>query len=193
MIKSIIRKSEYEEIYRLLDTVSPVPYDCGILCGAVCCGAGEVLEDPDDFEMGIYLLPGEEKVHSKKGDWLIWSEEQAEDYGFPDSWRGKVYFVRCKNPPHCPREKRPIQCRTFPVLPHFTMDGHLVLIRNQEDLPYLCPLIAEKVELDPAFLEVTYGCWQRLVRDPLIRDLVMMDSKYRNKSGQELALVYEPR
>lgn len=193
MIRSTIRKDEYEEIYRLLDTVSPLPCDCGTLCGAVCCGTEEESAEQDSYEMGIYLLPGEEKVHSKKESWLLWSEERAEDYDFPDSWKGKVFFVRCKTPPHCPREKRPIQCRTFPLTPHFDEDGCLVLILNDVDLPYRCPLIEEEVTLNPDFLEITFSCWERLVRDPLIRDLVMMDSRDRYGSVAEPDFVYDPR
>ena len=210
MIQSTIRKSEYEEIYRLLDTVSPLPFDCGSLCGAVCCGTDDEAwtEHPEIsggsslftdteavdkiLDMGIYLLPGEEKIHSKNDDWLIWSEEQAEDYEFPDSWKGKVFFVRCKTPPHCPREKRPIQCRTFPLTPHFMEDGRLVMILNDLELPYRCPLIEEKIRLNRSFLEVTHECWQRLVKDPLIRDLIQMDSEERGEYGEEPVIVYDP-
>ena len=190
MMKSSIKKTEYEEIYRLLDAVSPLPYDCGTLCGAICCGAEEEPADTESFELGIYLLPGEEKLHGKKEDWLIWSLERAEDYDFPDSWTGNVCFVRCKNPPHCPREKRPIQCRTFPLSPHFTEDGRLVLILNDEELPYRCPLIEDKMELEPSFMEVTWRCWARLTQDPLIRDLGRMDSEDRRETEGEPVPVY---
>ena len=218
VIKSTIRKSEYMEIYRLLDSVSPLPYDCGELCGAICCGTDddtwtdspvfkdtEDLSDPDPGkdaeirpaadeppEMGIYLLPGEDKLHRKKDNWLTWSEERAEDYAFPDSWKGTVYFVRCKTPPHCPREKRPIQCRTFPLAPHFMEDGRLVMILNDLELPYRCPLITEKMNLNPDFLEITHRCWKRLVKDPLIRDLVRMDSDERCASVSKIIPVYDP-
>ena len=198
-MKSRIRKSEYREIYQLLDKVSPLSRDCGELCGAICCGTGEYkYEDPDPEsagetpEMGIYLLPGEEKLHSKKDDWLDWSEERAEDYAFPDSWKGKVYFVRCKNPPHCPREKRPMQCRTFPLAPHFTEDGRLVMILNDLDLPYHCPLIEERIPLNADFMEATFRCWERLIKDPLIRDLIQMDSSERLENGCLFETVYDP-
>ena len=36
-MKSTITKTTYQAIYRLLDRVSPVDFDCGILCGAACC------------------------------------------------------------------------------------------------------------------------------------------------------------
>lgn len=195
-MKTIIKKRTWKAIYRLLDRVSPVDYDCGILCGNACCMCADSPAPPDDeetgseendgCEMGIYLYPGEEKIHSRKEDWLTWSCERAEDYEFPDSWFGNVYFVRCKTPPHCPREKRPFQCRTYPLTPHITEEGILTLIRNHEDLPYTCPLIADHMELNRDFIKATYTVWKHLLREPLIFDLVEMDSRMREIHGEEL-------
>jgi len=173
-MKSTIKKRTYQAIYRLLDRVSPVPYDCGTLCSAICCTCGS-----EDEELGIYLLPGEDKVHDRKDSWLTWSAESAQDYEFPESWTGKVYFVRCKTPPLCPREKRPMQCRTFPLTPHIDEDGVLSLVLNDTNLPYRCPLIDEQMELSEDFVKATYTCWKHLIRDPLIYDLVKEDSEYR--------------
>jgi hypothetical protein len=75
-MKSTIRKSTYKAIYRLLDRVSPIDTDCGLLCGAACCTPEK---DPDAEDVGIYLLPGEEKIHSKDDDWLEWTEDRAEN------------------------------------------------------------------------------------------------------------------
>ncbi len=177
-MKTIIRKTTWKAIYRLLDRVSPVDYDCGLLCGATCCTYSGDLSDED---MGIYLYPGEEKLHDVNSDWLSWSVERAEDYEFPNSWSGKIYFVRCKNPPHCPRHMRPFQCRTYPLTPHLTEDGVLTLIKNQEELPYTCPLVANDVELSSSFIQATYTAWSHLIRDPLIYDLVEMDSRVRDQ------------
>ena len=47
MVKSTISKTTYEAIYRLLDRVSPVDYDCGTLCGGACCTC---TYEPDDIE-----------------------------------------------------------------------------------------------------------------------------------------------
>ena len=145
MLKSTILKSTYEEIYRRWDDCTPVPFDCGTICGAACCVAdgGET--------MGIYLLPGEEKVHDKKDPWLTWSMDEAQDYDFPEAWRGKVPFVTCRGPEHCNRKKRPIQCRTFPLRPYLTGDEQ--------------------------FIRVCYENWRILIQDPLIRDIVKMDSQ----------------
>ena len=95
-MKSTIKRSTWKAIYRLLDRVSPIDGDCGKLCGCACCTpeGDETQEGLGDFVLGMYLLPGEEKLFSMKEDWLKWSVENAEDYEFPDSWHGKVYFIR---------------------------------------------------------------------------------------------------
>ena len=171
MLKSTILKSTYEEIYRRWDDCTPVPFDCGTICGAACCMAdgGET--------MGIYLLPGEEKVHDKKDPWLTWSMDEAQDYDFPEAWRGKVPFVTCRGPEHCNRKKRPIQCRTFPLRPYLTGEGELLMIYDDDELPYVCPLIENETQLDEQFIRICYENWRILVQDPLIRDIVKMDSQ----------------
>lgn len=175
-MKSSIRKTTYQAIYRLLDRVSPVNYDCGELCNCACC-TGDTTESGD--EMGIYLLPGEEKLFTKDEDWLSFSTDDAANYDFPDSWFGKVYFVSCKNAPNCPRNSRPLQCRFFPILPHFTLDGDLVLILNDVELPYSCPLIQDSMNLTENFLKANHTVWKHLIKDPLIFDLVEWDSEVR--------------
>lgn len=187
-MKSSIKKSTYKAIYRLLDRVSPVSFDCGTLCSSRCCTYGD-LED-DDF--GIYLLPGEEKVFNGDEEWLRWTCEDALFYDFPDSWFGDLYFVRCKTPPNCPREMRPLQCRFFPLTPHMTEDGCLMLILHDESLPYSCPLTEEpdKYPLEPDFIKATYTVWTHLMRDRLIYDLVVFDSNIRIKSGTAIKTVY---
>lgn len=183
-MKSTIRKNTYRAIYRLLNKVSPLPIDCGQLCSAACCDCGGdgSSEDSLDFEMGIYLLPGEEKLFTRKEDWLKWNVEQAEDFEYPPSWSGKVYFARCKNPPHCPREMRPLQCRFYPLAPYLTEKGELILILSPTELPYQCPLITGKIPLQSSFIKATHTVWKHLIRDPLIYDLVAMDSKALRKN-----------
>lgn len=187
-MKSTIRKSTYRSIYRLLDRVSPIPSDCGKLCGAACCTYGDDSSE-EEVQMGIYLLPGEEKLFSRKEEWLEWSVERAEDYDFPQSWFGKIYFARCLTSPVCPRENRPLQCRFFPLSPHLSEDGVLHLVLCTTPLPYTCPLIAEEIKLTPDFVQATYTVWKHLIRDPLIYDLVRMDSEDREADGLPLKIV----
>lgn len=199
-MKSSIKKSTYKAIYRLLDRVDVVNYDCGLLCGAACCNCEGDSSNPeaDDYEMGIYLLPGEEKLFTKQEDWLKWQTEYAEDYDFPDSWFGKIYFVRCNNPSDCHRKMRPLQCRFFPLAPHITEDNELMLILSTLEVPYTCPLIEEnakgelcrhELRLNDDFIQATYTVWKHLIRDPLIYDLVIMDSDDRIAQDTELRIM----
>ena len=206
MIKSSIKKRTYQAIYRLLNRVSPMDYDCGGLCGAACCTAeksealcgktesacalkddpNDALEINADSAMGIYLLPGEDKIHDKHDAWLKWSVEDAEDYEFPESWKGKTYFVQCGGPAKCKRELRPMQCRTFPLAPHIDDAGELSLVYNDMDLPYRCPLIDDEMPLNDSFVQATFTVWKHLIEDPLIYDLVKMDSEKRENALAEL-------
>lgn len=189
-MKSTIRKDTYRAIYRLLNRVSPLPGDCGQLCSAACCSCGGdgSGEDSLDFDMGIYLLPGEEKLFTQKEDWLKWNVDYAENFEFPASWYGKVYFVRCKTPPQCPREMRPLQCRFYPLAPYLSKDGELSLILSTTELPYRCPLIDDNVPLQESFIKATYTVWKHLIRDPLIRDLVKMDSKEIRRNKKKIII-----
>lgn len=183
----------------MLDEVSPIDTDCGLLCGAACCNCDNG-ESPDailsdagddaDFEMGIYLLPGEEQVFTGDEEWLKWGHLAAEDFEFPESWSGDVHFLECLVAPHCPREKRPLQCRFFPLTPHLDEDGFLTLIYQPEALPYECPLITEEIPLNQDFIEATFRTWTILIEDPLIYDLVEMDSQNRIEEGVPIKTVW---
>lgn len=175
----------------MLDEVSPIDGDCGRLCNAACCTCDGDCEG-DDFNLGIYLLPGEDKLFTKDEDWLIWSTERAEDYEYPDSWHGTVYFIRCKTPPVCDRKFRPLQCRTYPLAPHISREGKLIMITNSSELPYECPLIRDNIKLEDAFIEATWKAWSILITDPLIYDLVEMDSQYRDSDNAKYRIIYSP-
>lgn len=177
-MKTTIKRRTYQAIYRLLNYITPLKTDCGALCGAACCTS-------EDEDMIIYLLPGEEKLFDRREDWLIWDYDHAEDYDFPESWHGKVYYVRCKTAPNCPREMRPLQCRFFPVTPHLTEEGQLRMIWYPDELPYACPLLEQRMELEPRFIKAVYTVWKHLIRDPLIYDLVEFDSSDRDEDELE--------
>ncbi|MDD5823825.1 MAG: hypothetical protein PUD55_05375 [Firmicutes bacterium] len=192
-MKSIITRQEYLDIYKMLDEVSPVDYDCGELCEAACCScASSIANDPDE-DMGIFLLPGEDKVYFRNEEWLGWSSSKAEDYEFPDSWHGTFYFLYCKANCHCDRALRPMQCRTFPLQPHIDFDGKLCLIYDTNDLPYSCPLIVEreKYPLQEDFIKATYKAWNSLMREPKIADLIWLDAENRINDGEEIIIVYK--
>ncbi|MEG2199634.1 MAG: hypothetical protein RRY25_05045, partial [Anaerovorax sp.] len=51
------------------------------------------------------------------------------------------------------------------------------LIYSPAVLPYSCPLIRDKIPLEKPFINATYTVWKHLIQDPLIYDLVDMDSE----------------
>lgn len=162
---------KWKAIYKLLDKVSTREIDCGTLCGSACCKCYGSTE-----EMGIYLFPGEQlllKESEKKYDWLTWEEQDPGEIDFPSSWTGPVYFVNCKTPPNCPREFRPLQCRTFPLKPVISDSGVLELIWDDDELPYTCPIIEENMPIHDSFYKATYTVWTHLLRDRRIMDLVL--------------------
>ena len=195
-MKSSIKKDTIKAIYRLLDRFSPINGNCGKLCGSICCTyeyetSSESQPSIDEnLSLGLYLLPGEEKLFTGREDWLEWNWEYAEDYEFPESWHGKVYFLKCKTAPFCHREMRPLQCRIFPLTPHLDENGQLFMIYQSGQLPYTCPLISEKIKLNDDFVKANFTVWKHLLRDPLIRDLVEMDSYFRIQDGEDINILY---
>lgn len=193
----VISPEKYDEIYKLLDKVSPVDFDCGKLCGAICCSCdskpgkedddefGSAAASDNEFDMGIYLMPGEGTYIKSKGgkDDFMWTKENPQDYDFPKSWKAPLTFIRCKTPPTCRRHLRPIQCRTFPLAPHIDENGDLRLICNAWELPYECPLISENMLLNGEFADAAYEAWKMLIEDPAILDFVIIDSNLREKNG----------
>ena len=171
-------KRTIQKIYRRLDEVTPVDFDCGKLCGEVCC-----VYDADEThteELVLYLLPGEELMYEDSPDFELYYMDSSE-IRYPHSWKDNIYLVKCKNPPRCDRSIRPIQCRTFPLVPHISKNGEFHLVLDETEFPYECPIIRDHIKLNEDFINVTYEIWKMLISNPLVYDLVDMDSKDRDR------------
>ena len=158
----ILKPRVYKKIYRMLDEVSPVSFDCGEICGEACCHMA-------DNDYGIFLLPGEERIQNPD-HWLSFEWVDATECVYPAFEDGKLAFVRCAGPSNCDRKNRPIQCRTFPYLPVIKNDGSLVLSFNEMELDYCCPLAEQRVRPNKNFIKRTLEAWRILIRDTRIRD-----------------------
>lgn len=171
-------KRTIQKIYQRLDEVTPVDFDCGKLCGEVCC-----VYDADEThteELVLYLLPGEELMYEDRPDFELYYMDSSE-IRYPHSWKDNIYLVKCKNPPRCDRSIRPIQCRTFPLVPHISKNGEFHLVLDETEFPYECPIIRDHIKLNENFINVTYEIWKMLISNPLVYDLVDMDSKDRDR------------
>lgn len=172
-------------------------------------------ENEDEQTLGIYLYPGEESLfictdsvadtstfshtpgessrepilqypaHGKPR--FIFEAEDAEEYEYPDSWTGDVWFARCTQVSEdgrtirCERGMRPLQCRFYPAAPHFNRRGQLTLIYFPAETPYRCPLIEERFSINRDFLQATYTVCLHLLRDPQVYDLFLFDSAWRRE------------
>ncbi len=169
LVKSTLKKEDFERVYRLLD-IPAIDSDCGDLCGQRCC---------QEYEpgVGMYLLPGEEVMFSGREPWLKWSYKSARHHDVPESWRGLVAFVVCNGT--CPREKRPVQCRTFPLMPYLSREGELSVRLDRLTGSLICPLVRnpEQHPLSSQFVERVLDAWSILIRDPLVRDDVVLQSR----------------
>jgi len=169
---------KWEAVYRLLDTVNTREFDCGTLCSSACCTWQKSSDDSAEAqEMGIYLFPGEYQFLEQKGvftrDWFTVQQQDPAEAGFPESWTGPVYFLQCRTAPVCQRKLRPLQCRMFPLKPVIDDSGVLELIWNDEDLPYCCPIIENRMPVHDDFYKATYTVWRHLLKDPRFMDLVL--------------------
>lgn len=162
LVKGVLRKPDFEQAYRLLDTPA-FEGNCGELCGSLCC---------KEYEpgVGMYLLPGEECMFTGREPWLTWKYQLAGKHDFPPEWKGLVQFVMCRGT--CPRDRRPIQCRTFPLMPYLDESGKNLTMRlDSLTGSLICPLVREpeKHVVRPEFEARALEAWQILLKDPLIR------------------------
>ena len=163
---------KYREIYGILDQVTPAVYDCGTLCGSVCCNNASF----GTGESYIYLLPGEKEYLESVGCGLQIVREKRSDHYLPESWGEYVYVAHCPGEKECRRDVRPIQCRTFPLQPYICDDGTLKMILSRAELPYSCPFVEGEALVSDEFHKAVYEAWTILTEDETIRDIVRMDS-----------------
>ena len=110
----------YRRAYIRLGRLTPIPADCGHLCGKRCCKG-----EKDD---GMILFPGE------NGFPPSFSVTDREINGYP------VRFAVC--PGRCRREKRPLSCRIYPFALYLDEAGMLSVIPDPR-AKYICPLLSE--------------------------------------------------
>ena len=165
---------DYKYLYDLTCNSTPLADDCGALCDKICCRRDK------KNSLGIYLFPGEESMLSGDDDWHERELHNPSEYEFPADWENPVHFIKCKGA--CPRDKRPLACRFFPLAPHLLTDGTLIVTYETIHLPYRCPLIYKKIPLREDFIETVAQAWRFLLEDPRILTLVREDSREREKT-----------
>jgi hypothetical protein len=170
---------DWDRVYALLNDVTPLKTDCGKLCGAFCC---------QEYEpgVGVYLEPGEESRFEGEKSWCRVDGHSPRHLDFCPEWESKVQFVgflRCLQ--SCPREKRPLHCRTFPLAPYLDKEGKLTMVVDNE-ARMICPLARRgETAMTPEFREAALKAWQLVVESPLHRAQVEWLSRKRDERRPE--------
>lgn len=128
--------------YAAIGNKTPIPADCGELCGAKCCKGGK--------HDGMLLLPGEEVFlrHSSG----IRLRKTA----------GGVRYAVCDG--RCNRRLRPFMCRIYPLV--MVPEGDSCRVIADPRAKYHCPLLQAKEYIDRDFIAAVKRAGDILLQDP---------------------------
>ncbi len=127
----------------ILEDVTPLKTDCGLLCNGLCCR-------PLEGEMtGMLLFPGEEKYYEGRAGYRM----TATNHGM---------LLICSG--RCDRADRPLSCRLMPLIPLIREDG--VKVATDFRAKTVCPLARQgKDALDPDFVSAVRKVGRILAED----------------------------
>lgn len=121
-----MKKELYSKINKIMDNLTPLTVDCGVLCGGACCKG--------DNNTGMRLFPGETT------ELIVKETEEGNKIAICNG---------C-----CDRTKRPLACKIFPFFPTIDDDDKIYVELDYRGYR-VCPMIEHSDELlfDPDFLE----------------------------------------
>ncbi len=146
--------------YSLLEDITPVKYDCGSLCGSLCCQNN----GKDGETLGMWLLPFEREVL-----------KSYEDFTFSSANDG-TETVFCKG--KCDRRRRPFACRIYPYYAHISgsFGGRTrISIKTDPRARLSCPIAARDSYIRPSieFVACAKAAVRILMKDETIKkDLI---------------------
>ena len=143
----------------LLENVTPLKTDCGLLCSGLCCR-------PMEGEMtGMLLFPGEEAYY-----------EDREGYRMTATDHGTLLICSGR----CNRADRPLSCRLMPLIPLIREDG--VKVATDFRAKTVCPLARQgKDALDPDFVSAVREVGRILAEDEAQRAFLIQLTKHQDE------------
>ncbi len=132
-----------ERARAILENVTPLKTDCGLLCNGLCCR-------PLEGEMtGMLLFHGEENYY-----------EGREGYHMTETDHGTLLICSGR----CERADRPLSCRLMPLIPLIRENG--VKVATDFRAKTVCPLARQgKDALDPDFVSAVRQVGRILAED----------------------------
>ena len=163
--------------YTRLEDVTPLKYDCGTLCGALCCHDN----GKNGETLGMWLLPHEkELLEALTSD----SEDTRFTFGKADDGTETVF---CEG--SCDRRFRPFACRIYPFYPYLSKkeDGRTKIeVRIDPRARFSCPIAMKDAYLRPSieFVWSVKCAVRELLKDEdIAKDLVSM-SEFLSEIGE---------
>ena len=98
-----------KEAYRIIGELTPLKMNCGKLCDAACC------QNDGSGENGMLLFPYEEWFYRKPEDGFAFHLSEDDSL-----YKGGKRLV-CEG--SCPRVRRPLACRLFPLRIRLSSDA----------------------------------------------------------------------
>jgi hypothetical protein len=143
----------------ILENVTPLKTDCGLLCSGLCCR-------PMEGEMtGMLLFPGEEKYYEGREGYRM----TATDHGT---------LLICSG--RCERADRPLSCRLMPLILLIRPDG--VKVATDLRAKTVCPLAQQgKDALDPDFVSAVRQVGLILTEDETQRAFLVQLTKHQDE------------
>lgn len=163
----------YLQLYRLFDNNTPIPVDCGELCGAACCSGDDA---------GMFLFPGEAEVYKlirPEGFKIELSDLEYEDGGVVR----KTPIIFCEG--NCDRYARPLACRIFPLTPVLDKNGDIDIIVDPR-AKSVCPLAKTLRidEYDAGFVRAVRRSFLLLSQNRHVRAFLKEYTEYINEFGR---------
>ncbi len=149
---------DFEQIYNIIAEHTPLASDCGILCDNLCCKG--------DDETGMALFPGEEShFETHPENWF-----SLNDSPYKLSNGKTLQLLICNGT--WQRERRPLSCRIFPLIPYITEDGFLE-IRADLRAATMCPLLKEtEKKISDKFIDALYDTFKLLIENEEILEFI---------------------
>lgn len=179
-------KDIYKKAYQLMNEPI-IEGNCGFLCDFHCCRDF----DEKGNKLGVYLWPLEYEAIYKNRDTFEIEKVPKEEHGdiyMPDHLSDMYYFY-CEGSLDCPRDLRPLHCRSYPIEPHIE-SGDLMLVIEKDQI-HSCPLLKKEDEWRKEYIEGIYEAWSLLIKIPDIKTLVKYysDNRIRHNNIQSVLRV----
>ncbi|MGN1098595.1 MAG: hypothetical protein ACI4SS_06845 [Clostridia bacterium] len=152
-------KKMYEMAYEVLEDVTPIKADCGLLCDKACCKVEEEIT-------GMYLFPEENVMFRDLPPYArLYDTDFEYDYG-----RYADLFT-CDG--HCDRSRRPLACRIFPLLPYWHEGEEMKIIVDPRGKG-MCPMARtlEVKDFDPDFVDAVTRSMNIIMKNKQARNFV---------------------